>query len=87
MPWHPPHQLDLKGLKCPMPVIKVQQAARNLAPGSQLEVLVTDPAAEKDLASWCRINKHDFISCAIFAPPEPQVAPAVWQIKLKLKDN
>lgn len=83
MPWHPPHQLDLKGLKCPMPVIKVQQAARNLAPGSQLEVLVTDPAAEKDLASWCRINKHQLLSCETLPSPDNIVS----KIKIQLKET
>lgn len=55
------HQLDAKGLKCPMPVIKLQNLTRQVASGDKIEVHCTDPAAEKDIQSWCRINKHQFI--------------------------
>lgn len=83
MPSHPLHHLDLRGLKCPMPVIKTQQAARQLAADSLLEVIVTDPAAEKDLASWCRINKHQFLSCE----RHPDLDTMAWIIKLHLKNH
>ncbi len=85
MPSDQPHTLDLRGLKCPMPVIKTQQAARTLSAQSLIEVWVTDPAAEKDLASWCRINKHQLISVAIFNEPGQQLAPPCWKIQLKLQ--
>ncbi|AHF00864.1 preprotein translocase subunit TatB [Thiomicrospira aerophila AL3] len=87
MPSDQPHTLDLRGLKCPMPVIKTQQAARQLPDGCLIEVWVTDPAAEKDLASWCRINKHQLMSVTIFNAPEQQLAPPNWKIQLKLHKN
>lgn len=85
MPSDQPHTLDLRGLKCPMPVIKTQQAARQLPDGCLIEVWVTDPAAEKDLASWCRINKHQFIGLVVFSDPEQQLTPPSWKIQLKLQ--
>jgi tRNA 2-thiouridine synthesizing protein A len=56
------HNLNAKGLKCPMPVIKLQQLVRQLPCGDQVSIECTDPAAEKDIKSWCKINRHQFIS-------------------------
>ncbi len=50
--------VNARGLKCPMPVIKLQQALRTLEPGQTAEIFCTDPGAEKDLASWCKVNRH-----------------------------
>lgn len=55
------HQLDAKGLKCPMPVIKLQQLVRQLPPGEQIEIACTDLGAEKDIRSWCKVNRHQFL--------------------------
>lgn len=52
------HQLDARRLLCPMPVIRVQDAIAELAPGEILEVVCTDPGALNDVPAWCRINGH-----------------------------
>lgn len=53
--------IDAKGLKCPMPVIKLQQQVRKSHPGESIKIACTDPGAEKDITSWCRVNKHTLI--------------------------
>ncbi|BCN92630.1 hypothetical protein THMIRHAM_04150 [Thiomicrorhabdus immobilis] len=53
--------IDAKGLKCPMPVIKLQQQVRKSRPGETLKIACTDPGAEKDISSWCRVNKHTLV--------------------------
>ena len=50
--------LDTRGLLCPMPVIKTQNAIRKLAVGDILTVLATDPGVLHDIPAWCRINGH-----------------------------
>ncbi len=50
--------IDAKGLKCPMPVIKLQQAIRSLEPNCLVTIDCTDKSAEQDIASWCQVNKH-----------------------------
>jgi tRNA 2-thiouridine synthesizing protein A len=55
------HHLDASGLKCPMPIIKLQQFIRKLNKGDQVEIKCTDPSAEKDIQSWCKVNRHQFI--------------------------
>lgn len=50
--------VDAKGLKCPMPVIKLQQQVRLSRPGELILIECTDPGAEKDITSWSNVNKH-----------------------------
>lgn len=59
------HQLNAKGLKCPMPVIKLQQLVRQLGDGDYVEIQCTDPSAEKDIKSWCGVNRHNFVNTQI----------------------
>lgn len=46
--------LDLSGLRCPLPIVRLNAAAKALADGAELEVLATDPAFELDVQAWCR---------------------------------
>lgn len=52
------HHLDTRGLLCPMPVIKTQNAIRKLQTGDVLTVVATDPGVLHDIPAWCRINGH-----------------------------
>jgi len=53
--------LDLKGLKCPLPVLKTRKALSRLAAGDRLTVLTTDPMAEIDIPHFCSENGHTLI--------------------------
>ena len=37
------HVLDVKGLACPLPVLRAKKAMKPVPPGDVLEVLATDP--------------------------------------------
>jgi tRNA 2-thiouridine synthesizing protein A len=50
--------LDARRLLCPMPVIRVQDRIKTLAPGDTLEVTCTDPGVKNDIPAWCKINGH-----------------------------
>ena len=52
------HKLDARGLLCPLPVIRVQDAMRPLAAGAVLEVEATDPGVLHDIPAWCRVHGH-----------------------------
>jgi TusA-related sulfurtransferase len=54
--------LDVKGMLCPMPVIKAKQAISQVPVGGVLEVIATDPAAKEDIPAWVRRAGHDLIS-------------------------
>ena len=55
------HSLDVRGLRCPLPVLKANKALRSLAPGETLEVLATDPAAEKDFSAFATETGHTLL--------------------------
>lgn len=44
--------LDLKGLSCPLPIIKTAKAMKELAPGQLLEAFATDPGSVPDFKAW-----------------------------------
>ncbi len=46
--------LDVKGLSCPLPIVKTAQALKQLAAGDLIEVLATDPGSVKDFAAWAK---------------------------------
>ena len=49
-----PVQLDLTGLKCPLPALRVRRALRDLPAGSGLVVICTDPLSGIDVPSAAR---------------------------------
>ena len=52
------HDLDVRGLLCPLPVIRTQDRIKTLAAGDVLEVLATDPGTLHDIPAWCRVHGH-----------------------------
>ena len=57
-----PVVVDARGLKCPLPVLKMEKALAQLAPGAGLVVLATDPIAKVDIPLFCRQNGY---SCGV----------------------
>lgn len=53
--------VDSRGKLCPIPVIELARAARDLDAGL-IEVLADDPAAETDIPAWCRMRKVELVS-------------------------
>ena len=50
--------LDLKGLNCPLPVLRTGKALNNLVSGDLLIVEATDPMAAIDIPHFCREQGH-----------------------------
>lgn len=50
--------VDARGLLCPLPVVRTQDRVRELAHGSSLKILATDPGVLEDIPAWCRIHGH-----------------------------
>ena len=44
--------LDVKGLVCPIPVLKTKQLISKMQSGQILEISATDPAAKEDIPAW-----------------------------------
>lgn len=54
----PAIELNLKRLLCPLPVIRLQNAIKNLSKGTHIRVLCTDPGTLHDIPTWCRMYGH-----------------------------
>jgi len=53
--------LDCKGLSCPMPILKVAKAMKDLKSGEVLEMLGTDPGTKTDLPNWCTKTGNEIL--------------------------
>jgi tRNA 2-thiouridine synthesizing protein A len=54
--------LDVKGMSCPLPVLRANRALRSMPPGARLRVLATDRAAVADFRAFCRETGHALLS-------------------------
>ncbi len=56
--------LDLKGLPCPIPVVRVGKAIKSLDIGQILEALATDPGVVMDIPAWCKSTGQEMLDLA-----------------------
>ena len=54
--------LDVKGMNCPLPVLRANRELRGLQPGERLRVLATDRAAVADFQAYCRETGHALLA-------------------------
>ena len=47
-------ELDVKGLTCPMPLLKAKKTLNDMQAGAVLRVLATDPGSERDFEVFAR---------------------------------
>ncbi len=51
-------ELDARGLKCPLPVLKLRKRLAALPPGARLRLLADDPVAVVDVPHFCHEAGH-----------------------------
>jgi len=54
--------LDLKGLLCPMPIVKIAQAIKNVEIGDTIEATATDPGVLADIPAWARSTGQELVA-------------------------
>ena len=54
-------ELDARGLKCPLPVMRAAKAVRGMKPGDLLRVRATDPLAPQDFQYFCAAGGHELV--------------------------
>lgn len=54
--------LDLKGLLCPMPIIKMAKAIKDVQVGETIEAFATDPGVMADIPAWCRTTGNELVT-------------------------
>ncbi|MCB2229067.1 MAG: sulfurtransferase TusA family protein [Desulfarculaceae bacterium] len=53
--------LDLKGLPCPMPVVKMSQEIGSVDVGQVIEVHTTDPGSLSDFPAWAETSGNEVL--------------------------
>jgi tRNA 2-thiouridine synthesizing protein A len=53
--------LDVKGLNCPLPILRAKKALKDVPAGGTLQVLATDPGAVKDFEAFCRTTGNELV--------------------------
>ena len=53
--------LDLKGLACPMPVVKVSKGIKEVAVGEVVEAHTTDPGSMTDFPAWAKTTGNEIL--------------------------
>ena len=52
---------DLKGLLCPIPIVKVSQNIKNIPVGGLIKAIATDIGALADFPSWARTTGNEVL--------------------------
>lgn len=55
-------ELDLKGLNCPLPILRTKKALSEMQSGQLLRVLATDPGSVKDFQAFARQTGNELVS-------------------------
>ncbi len=58
---NPAKVLDLKGLPCPMPVVKMSQEIGSVDVGQIIEVHTTDPGSLSDFPAWAQTSGNEVL--------------------------
>jgi tRNA 2-thiouridine synthesizing protein A len=53
--------LDLKGMVCPIPIVKVSQAVKAIQVGEAIEAFATDPGVLGDIPAWCKTSGNELV--------------------------
>lgn len=56
------HEIDVKGLQCPLPVLKARKRLMSLNYGESLKILATDPATAIDFPHYCAESGNQLVS-------------------------
>jgi len=52
---------DLKGLPCPMPVVKVSKGIKEVPVGQIIEAVTSDPGALSDFPAWAKTSGNQIL--------------------------
>jgi len=56
--------LDCWGMFCPMPIVQLKKATKNMQPGQVLRLVATDPGSKRDVPAWAEKTGNEILdSC------------------------
>ena len=60
-------EVDTRGLKCPLPILKAKKALADMASGDVLKVVSTDPGSMRDFQAFAKQTGNDLIEQTVVA--------------------
>ncbi|WP_299455074.1 sulfurtransferase TusA family protein [uncultured Pigmentiphaga sp.] len=57
-------EVDAKGLKCPLPILRAKKALSNLVSGQVLKVVCTDKGSVRDFQAFAKQTGNELIAQA-----------------------
>ena len=54
-------ELDVKGLNCPLPILRTKKALSEMESGQILHVLATDPGSVKDFQAFAKQTGNELL--------------------------
>lgn len=54
-------KIDLSGLPCPMPVVKISKEIKTVEVGQIIEAKTTDPGALSDFPAWAQSSGNEIV--------------------------
>jgi tRNA 2-thiouridine synthesizing protein A len=61
---HAQKEIDMRGLNCPLPILKAKKALTDMRSGEVLKVISTDPGSMRDFQSFARQTGNELVEQA-----------------------
>jgi len=55
-------ELDARGLKCPLPILRTKKSLNDMVSGEILKVLATDPGSVRDFKAFSRQTGNELLA-------------------------
>lgn len=55
------HEVDARGLNCPLPILRTKKALAGLQSGQLLKVVATDPGSPRDFAAFAKQTGNELV--------------------------
>ena len=55
-------KLDVRGLNCPQPILRVRASLKEMKSGKVLQVIATDPDSVRDIRTFCNQTDNTLLS-------------------------
>ncbi|HQY69870.1 MAG: sulfurtransferase TusA family protein [Gammaproteobacteria bacterium] len=55
------HEVDARGMSCPLPLLKAKKALNGMGPGERVRVLSTDPGSVRDFRVFCEQSGNELL--------------------------
>lgn len=58
-------ELDVRGLRCPLPILRTKKKLAEMESGQILRVVATDPGTAKDFEAFTRQTGHELLDASM----------------------